>query len=119
VGTSGGGESGGRARPRLYVDCPSALALVPGLGLVVRGFFDGARLFADPDAIAMSFMSAIRTAWMAAVARRLVSARSRLALRPRWRVTQVLREGPLCFGTATIECRCHRRRCVFQLALVA
>jgi hypothetical protein len=49
---------------------PSALALVPGLGLVVRER-DNRRLqfFATPDAIAMASMSVPRVAWMVAVAR--------------------------------------------------
>ncbi len=49
---------------------PSALALVPGLGLVVREFGRGRlQFFKTPDAIAMSSMSAVRVGWMAAVAR--------------------------------------------------
>ena len=49
---------------------PSALALVPGLGLVVREN-SGMRLqfFATPDAIAMASMSEHRVGWMVAVAR--------------------------------------------------
>jgi hypothetical protein len=51
--------------------CPSALALVPSLGLVVRGTANGGRVqvFSTPDAIAMASMSAPRVAWMVAVAR--------------------------------------------------
>jgi hypothetical protein len=50
---------------------PTALALVPGLGLVVRecGNGGGLQFFATPDAIAMSSMSAARVGWMVAVAR--------------------------------------------------
>jgi hypothetical protein len=50
---------------------PSALALVPGLGLVVRELDNGGRVqvFVTPDAIAMASMSARRVAWMVAVAR--------------------------------------------------
>jgi hypothetical protein len=50
---------------------PSALALVPGLGLVVREQGNRGRLqfFATPDAIAMASMSAARVGWMMAVAR--------------------------------------------------
>jgi hypothetical protein len=61
VGGSGDGE----------FDLPSALALVPGLGLVVREYGNGGRLqfFATPGAIAMSSMSAVRVGWMVAVAR--------------------------------------------------
>jgi hypothetical protein len=51
---------------------PSALALVPGLGLVVR---DCTRLqfFATPDIIAMASMSTCRVAWLGAVARCVVA----------------------------------------------
>jgi hypothetical protein len=50
---------------------PSALALVPGLGLVVRDAASGGRVqvLASPDAIAMASMSVPRVAWMVAVAR--------------------------------------------------
>jgi hypothetical protein len=53
------------------LEAPSALALVPGLGLVVREWGNGGWLqfFATPDAIAMASMSAARVAWMVAVAR--------------------------------------------------
>jgi hypothetical protein len=49
---------------------PSALALVSGLGLVVREI-DSSRfqVFATPDAIAMASMSAARAGWMVGVAR--------------------------------------------------
>jgi hypothetical protein len=49
---------------------PSALALVPGLGLVVRSI-PHARLhfFATPDVVAMSAMSATRVAWLVGVVR--------------------------------------------------
>jgi hypothetical protein len=49
---------------------PSALALVPGLGLAVReaGTNWRVQLFATPDAIAMASMSAVRVGWMVAVA---------------------------------------------------
>jgi hypothetical protein len=49
---------------------PTALAVVPGLGLVVRE--DGnerLQVFATPDALAMAAMSHSRVAWMGAVAR--------------------------------------------------
>ena len=77
----GGGDVGGGVvvRARLgkkgsgdgELDLPSALALVPSLGLVVREYGNGGRLqlFATPDAIAMSSMSAARVGWMVAVAR--------------------------------------------------
>jgi hypothetical protein len=50
---------------------PSALALVPGLGLVVREYSNVGRLqlFATADAIAMAAMSISKTTWMTAVAR--------------------------------------------------
>ena len=61
LGKRGAGDDGG-------FDRPSALALVPGLGLVVR---EERRLqfFATPDSIAMASMSPNRVAWMAGVAR--------------------------------------------------
>jgi hypothetical protein len=49
---------------------PTALAVVPGLGLVVREFVnERLQVFATPDAIAMAAMSRSRVAWMGAVAR--------------------------------------------------
>jgi hypothetical protein len=50
---------------------PTSLALVPGLGLMVRDYQDGGRLrlFATPDAIAMAAMSISKATWMMAVAR--------------------------------------------------
>jgi hypothetical protein len=73
-------DGGGVGRARLgkggswdgEFDCPSALALIPGLGLVVR---DCSRLqfFATPDVIAMASMSACRVAWLGAVARCVVA----------------------------------------------
>ncbi len=52
-------------------DRPSTLAIVPGLGLVVREFSNGGRLqcFATADAVAMAAMSVSKTTWMMAVAR--------------------------------------------------
>jgi hypothetical protein len=47
---------------------PSALALVPDLGLVVRDD-EQCQVFATPDTIAMASMSASRVGWMVAVAR--------------------------------------------------
>jgi hypothetical protein len=82
VGGGGGGGGGGAGRFTLGkrgwgwgegpLNGPSALALVPGLGLVVREQNSGGRfqVFASPDAIAMASMSvARRVAWMVAVAR--------------------------------------------------
>ncbi len=53
---------------------PLALALVPGLGLVVREAYDGDRVhvLATPDAVAMHSMSVARVGWMVAVGRSLV-----------------------------------------------
>ena len=67
----GGARLGKRGSGDGEFQYPSALALVPGLGLVVRDIADGGRVqvFATPDAIAMASMSALRVAWMVAVAR--------------------------------------------------
>jgi hypothetical protein len=49
---------------------PTALAVVPGLGLVVRDHgYQRLQVFATPDAIAMAAMSCMRVAWMVAVVR--------------------------------------------------
>ena len=48
---------------------PSALAWVPGLGLVVREYCSSLQFFATPDDIAMASMSCAKTTWMATVAR--------------------------------------------------
>jgi hypothetical protein len=76
---SGNVHGGGEGRARLGKKgngdgdfiCPSALALVPGLGLVVRECSNGGRLqfFATPDAVAMASMAAARVGWLVAVAR--------------------------------------------------
>ena len=73
------GKMGGRDGEFI---CPSALALVPGLGLAVRELGNNGRLqfFATPDAIAMASMSAARVAWLACVARAMTHRRGRLAL---------------------------------------
>jgi hypothetical protein len=76
-GADGGGASADRPRLDRSGDrdtdlmFPSALAVVPGLGLVVREGGDSKRLqfFASPDVIAMASMSPCRVAWMAGVAR--------------------------------------------------
>ena len=70
-GGGGGGDGVGRTRLCL-LRLPSALALVPDLGLVVLDYHGGngrVQFFATPDAIAMSSMSPHRVAWMVAVAR--------------------------------------------------
>jgi hypothetical protein len=66
LGKAGGGWGSGDGE----FSGPTALAVVPGLGLVVRER-DNRRLqvFATPDAIAMAAMSPNRVVWMAAVAR--------------------------------------------------
>jgi hypothetical protein len=83
-------DGGGVVRARLgkggsgdgQFSCPSALALVPDLGLAVREVENNGRLqfFATPDAIAMASMSAVRVAWLACVARAMTHRRGRLAL---------------------------------------
>jgi hypothetical protein len=71
----GGGVGGARLGEEGSGDgefkLPSALALVPGLGLVVRELGNDGRVqfFATPDAIAMASMSATRVGWMVAVSR--------------------------------------------------
>jgi hypothetical protein len=80
LGKRGRGNGGGVGRPRLgkygsgdgeFNHGPTALALVPGLGLVVRESGNGGRLqvFTVYDTVAMASMSVSRVAWMAAVAR--------------------------------------------------
>jgi hypothetical protein len=83
LGKYGGGDG--------EFEYPSALALVPGLGLVVRDIASGGRLqfFATPDAIAMASMSPLRVVWMAAVARG-TGRRRALACK----VTMAAAEGP-------------------------
>jgi hypothetical protein len=63
--------SGGMGLESGEFSCPTALALVPCLGLVVREHGNGGRVqfFATPDAIAMASMSVHRVGWMVAVAR--------------------------------------------------
>jgi hypothetical protein len=70
-----GGSGDGCGRPSLGVGSesfwnPTALAVVPGLGLVVREWSNGRlQVFASPDTIAMAAMSHVRVAWMTAVVR--------------------------------------------------
>jgi hypothetical protein len=73
LGKAGGGYGSGDGE----FDFPVALAVVPGLGLVVREH-DGCRLqvFATPDTIAMAAMSHVRVAWMTVVARGVVRRQS-------------------------------------------
>jgi hypothetical protein len=66
LGKAGGGNGNGDGE----FWCPSALAIVPGLGLVVReSGYGRLQVFATPDAIAMAAMSCMRVAWMVSVAR--------------------------------------------------
>ncbi len=61
---------GGYGRRDGQFDSPSALAIVPGLGLFVRDVIaERLQFFSTPDIIAMSAMSPLRVAWLAAVAR--------------------------------------------------
>jgi hypothetical protein len=48
------------------LSCPSSLATVPGLGLVVLDY-EHLIVFATPDAVAMASMSHVRVGWMGAV----------------------------------------------------
>jgi hypothetical protein len=74
-GGGGGRPSLGKADGRYgpgdgEFDCPAALAVVPGLGLVVRECIGGRlQVFATPDTIAMAAMCPVRMAWMTVVAR--------------------------------------------------
>jgi hypothetical protein len=64
-----GGDEGERLQG-VELPFPTTLALVPGLGLVVRED-DNSNLqfFATPDIMAMTSMSACRVGWLSAVAR--------------------------------------------------
>ena len=65
LGKAGGGHGSGDGE----FNCPTAVAVVPGLGLVVRECGnERLQVFATPDAIAMAAMSCMRVAWMVAVA---------------------------------------------------
>jgi hypothetical protein len=75
-GVDGGGRlslgkaGGGPGRGDGEFTGPTALAIVPGLGLVVREWVnERLQVFATPDAIAMAAMSHMRVAWMVAAAR--------------------------------------------------
>ena len=91
VGAVGDMDRGGRAsslgrwgRGDGEFTDPTALALVPGLGLVVResGGYGRVQVFATPAAIAMASMSPCRVAWMVAVFRGLLRRRSTVAASP-------------------------------------
>ncbi len=83
LGKAGGG--GGRGDGEF--NGPTALAVVPGLGLVVREWiYERLQVFATPDAIAMAAMSPNRVAWMGAVAQAVL--RRRVHVPPRARATK-------------------------------
>ncbi len=67
LGRAGGGPGSGHGEFQF----PVGLAIVPGLGLVVRESGNKGRLqvFATPDTVAMAAMSPHRVAWMSVVAR--------------------------------------------------
>jgi hypothetical protein len=66
LGKAGGGAGSGDGEFKY----PAALAVVPGLGVVVReSWGERLQVFASPDAIAMAAMSHMRVAWMVAAAR--------------------------------------------------
>jgi hypothetical protein len=76
VGGDGGGwpslgkVGGGFGRGDGEFFFPTAVAVVPGLGLVVREYGnERLQVFASPDAIAIAAMSHLRVAWIVAVAR--------------------------------------------------
>jgi hypothetical protein len=69
LGRAGGGWGSGDGE----FDEPTALAVVPGLGLVVREANNGRlQVFATPDTIAMAAMSPHRVAWMTVLARAIL-----------------------------------------------
>jgi hypothetical protein len=90
VGGDVDGGCVGRARLGKWGDgdgefiSPSALALVPGLGLIVQESGNGGRLqfFATPDAVAMAAMSVARVAWLGSVARAGIRRAARACVHP-------------------------------------
>jgi len=66
--TNADGDGHVTVRRRGLSFIPFALAVVPGLGLVVR-HSEGVQFLATPDAVAMATMSLCKVAWMAAVCR--------------------------------------------------
>ena len=68
------GEAGsGWGSGDVELNLPIALAFWPGLGLVVREFFNGPlQVFATPNMVAMAAMSASRVGWMTATYRAAV-----------------------------------------------
>ena len=75
VAVSGTNE---KAKRRNLGFSPLALAVVPGLGLVVmrRGGDTGVQFLATPDAVAMAAMSSHKVAWMVATCRATVARQS-------------------------------------------
>jgi hypothetical protein len=77
IGPSNGGAAGtsylGGTTIRDFSG-PTTLAVVPGLGLVVRAK-DYLQVFATPDVIAMGDMSALRVGWMVGVVRGMLRRR--------------------------------------------
>jgi len=67
VAVSGTNEKKATRRD-LDLNC-HALALMPGLGLLVVRHDTGVQFFATPDAVAMAVMSPCKVAWMVAVCR--------------------------------------------------
>ena len=66
-GATGRGRLGGSGVDKV-LSTPVAVAVVPGLGLLVREYTTNRlQLFADRDAVAMASMSAHRVGWMVAV----------------------------------------------------
>jgi hypothetical protein len=66
LGTSGSAD--GKGHGEFYY--PTALAVVPGLGLAVRDYGNGRlQVFATPEVVAMGAMAPLRVAWMTTVAR--------------------------------------------------
>jgi hypothetical protein len=82
LGKAGGGHGSGDGE----FFGPTALAVVPGLGLVVRDCYNQRlQVFATPDAIAMAAMSRIRVAWMIVVARSVLRRQTLQGCTPRGR----------------------------------
>jgi hypothetical protein len=77
-GQGGGGQGVSVGGDRFgQLNCPVALAVVPGLGLVVREFVSSRLQVLVPlDALAMASMSHVRVAWMGAVVRGATAARA-------------------------------------------
>ena len=85
--SDGGRAGGGSGSVNGEFDGPTALALVPGLGLIVREFYtDRLQVFSTPDMLAMWAMSGIRVGWMTATYRAVVH---RHSLRERQKKTTV------------------------------